>query len=86
LGLKYPLTERDESTGIVIHICMKMTEENSLCSYFYLKLAKMSCFSLKKQLNVPSKAHLLKTDSMWHCWEVRPSSCPQIIGVEGRGP
>jgi hypothetical protein len=33
-------TERSESTGVVIHICMGTTQGNSLCSYLYLKLAK----------------------------------------------
>jgi hypothetical protein len=34
-----------ESVGAVIHICMETTQENSQCSYLYLKLAKTSCFS-----------------------------------------
>jgi hypothetical protein len=38
-------TGRDEPVGVVIHICMETTQGNSLCSYLYLKLAKMSCFS-----------------------------------------
>jgi hypothetical protein len=33
-------TGRGESIGAVIHICMGTTQGNSLCSYFYLKLAK----------------------------------------------
>jgi hypothetical protein len=37
-------TRRDEPIGALIHICMETTQENSLCSYLYLKLAKMSCF------------------------------------------
>jgi hypothetical protein len=38
-------TSRDEPIGIVMHICMETTQGNSLCSYLYLKLAKISCFS-----------------------------------------
>jgi hypothetical protein len=38
-------TGRDEPVGVVIHICTKATQENSLCSYLYLKLAKTPCFS-----------------------------------------
>jgi hypothetical protein len=38
-------SRRDEPIGVVIHICMETTQENSLCSYLYLKLAKMSRFS-----------------------------------------
>jgi hypothetical protein len=38
-------TGRDEPTGVVIHICTETTQGNSLCSYLYLKLAKISCFS-----------------------------------------
>jgi hypothetical protein len=35
----------DEPIGVVIHRCMEISHGNSLCSYPYLKLAKMSCFS-----------------------------------------
>jgi hypothetical protein len=38
-------TGRDEPVGVVIHICIKTTQGNSLCSYLYLKLAKMPCIS-----------------------------------------
>jgi hypothetical protein len=37
-------TGRDELVGVVIHICMEITQGKSLCSYLYLKLAKMTCF------------------------------------------
>jgi hypothetical protein len=36
---------RHEPVGAVIHIFMETTQGISLCSYFYLKLAKMPCFS-----------------------------------------
>jgi hypothetical protein len=36
---------RDEPIGVAIHICIETTQRNSLCSYVYLKLAKISCFS-----------------------------------------
>jgi hypothetical protein len=36
--------DRDETISIVIHICMETTQGNSLCSYLYLKLAKMHVF------------------------------------------
>jgi hypothetical protein len=39
------MTGRDEPIGIVIHMCMEATQGISLCSYLYLKLAKMPCFS-----------------------------------------
>jgi hypothetical protein len=38
-------TGRDEPIGDVIHTCMETTQGNSLCSYLYLELAKMLCFS-----------------------------------------
>jgi hypothetical protein len=38
-------TGRGEPTGVVTHICMETTQGNSLCSYLYLKLAKISRFS-----------------------------------------
>jgi hypothetical protein len=38
-------TGRDEPVGVVIHICMETTQGISLCSYLYLKVAKMPCFS-----------------------------------------
>jgi hypothetical protein len=38
-------TGRDEPIGDVTHICMETTQENFLCSYIFLKLAKMAHFS-----------------------------------------
>jgi hypothetical protein len=35
----------DKPVGGIIHIHMEMSQGNSLCSYFYLKQAKMSWFS-----------------------------------------
>jgi hypothetical protein len=35
----------DEPNGTVIHIYMETSQRNPLCSYLYLKLAKISCFS-----------------------------------------
>jgi hypothetical protein len=36
---------RDESIQVVIHMCMEAMLGISLCSYTYLKLAKMLCLS-----------------------------------------
>jgi hypothetical protein len=33
------------SVGAVKHICMEITQGNSLCSYLYLKLARAPCIS-----------------------------------------
>jgi hypothetical protein len=38
-------TRRDEPIGLIIHACKETTKGNSLCSYLYLNLAKMPCFS-----------------------------------------
>jgi hypothetical protein len=35
----------DKAIGVMIHIYMAIPQGNALCSYLYLKLAKMSCFS-----------------------------------------
>jgi hypothetical protein len=35
-------TGREEPIGFVIHIFMEIIQENSLCGYLYLKLAKTS--------------------------------------------
>jgi hypothetical protein len=35
----------DEPAGVVIHMCMKTTQGNSLCHCLYLKLAKISSLS-----------------------------------------
>jgi hypothetical protein len=35
----------DRPIGVIIHIYMEISQGNSLCSYLYLKKAKMSCFS-----------------------------------------
>jgi hypothetical protein len=34
----------DEPIGVIIHIYMEISQGNSLCSYLYLKQAKMSFF------------------------------------------
>jgi hypothetical protein len=39
-------TGRDEPIEVAIYICMETTQGISLCTYLYLKLAKMSCFSM----------------------------------------
>jgi hypothetical protein len=38
------MTRADEPIGIVMYICMEITQGNSMCSYLDLELAKMSCF------------------------------------------
>jgi hypothetical protein len=35
----------DKSIEFIIHICIEISEGNSLCSYLYLKQAEMSCVS-----------------------------------------
>jgi hypothetical protein len=35
----------DKSTEIIIHKCMEISQGNSLCSYLFLKQARMSRFS-----------------------------------------
>jgi hypothetical protein len=35
----------DKPVGVITHICMELSQGNSLCSYLYLKQAKISCFS-----------------------------------------
>jgi hypothetical protein len=34
----------DKPSGVIMHRYMKISQGNSLCSYLYLKQAKMSCF------------------------------------------
>jgi hypothetical protein len=36
---------RDKPFGIIIHLYMEISQGISLCSFLYLKQAKMSCFS-----------------------------------------
>jgi hypothetical protein len=36
---------RNEPVGVIMYIHMETAQGISLCSYLYLKLAKMSCFS-----------------------------------------
>jgi hypothetical protein len=35
----------DEPIGVIIHTYMEIAQGNSLCSYLYLRQAKMSCVS-----------------------------------------
>jgi hypothetical protein len=53
---------------------MKISEENSLCSYLYLKLAKTSCFSFSLFSSAKSEnrrvEHVLRRrEGCWHQWE-----------------
>jgi hypothetical protein len=36
----------DKLFGVIVHIYVEISQGNSLCSYIYLKQAKMSCFFL----------------------------------------
>jgi hypothetical protein len=36
---------RNEPIGVEIHVCMETTQEISLYSYLYFRLAKTPCFS-----------------------------------------
>jgi hypothetical protein len=38
--------KRDEPIGVIIHMYLEILRRNSLCSYFYLKQAKISFFYL----------------------------------------
>jgi hypothetical protein len=38
----------EKTIGVTIHLYMETSQGNSLCSYFYLKIAKMPCFSSTK--------------------------------------
>jgi hypothetical protein len=51
---------RDKPIWVVIHICMETTQEISLYSYLYLKLAKTPCFSYYL-LVVAKKQHQLES-------------------------
>jgi hypothetical protein len=52
---------------------MEISQENSLCNYLYLKLAKMSCFS--SSLFSSEKSENRRTEQVlprwegWHQWE-----------------
>jgi hypothetical protein len=65
-------TRADEPVRVVIYICMETTQGNSLCSYLYLKLAKMSCFSFYLfsfyfyKVGEQSMEQVLVGG--WHCW------------------
>jgi hypothetical protein len=68
-------TGRSEPVGVVIYICMETTKGISLCSYFYLKLAKPSCFSYllcfssTKSENRRVDRFRGKFGGVWHQWE-----------------
>jgi hypothetical protein len=51
---------RDEPVRVVIQICMKPTQGNSLNSYLYLKLAKLSSFSFFKKKCMYAKLIIMK--------------------------
>jgi hypothetical protein len=54
---------------------METTKGNSLCSYLYLKLEKMSCFSFNLlyfflyKLENKRVEQVLQGERVWHQWE-----------------
>jgi hypothetical protein len=69
-------TRGDEPIGVVIHICMETTQGNSLCSYLYLELAKISHFSFYLSCfffyNIGEQEGGTGSDGgLWHWWEGR---------------
>jgi hypothetical protein len=68
-------TGRGKSIGAVKHICMGITQGNSLCSYLYLRLAKCHvsssifyAFSSTKSENRKAELVLWGAGAGWHWW------------------
>jgi hypothetical protein len=61
---------RDEPILVIMHIYMGISQENSLCSYLYLKQAKMSffLFSFTKSENRREEQVLLEVQGSWYQW------------------
>jgi hypothetical protein len=73
---------RDEPIGVAVHMCMEVTQGNSLCSYLYLKLAKTPCFSYSLFMFFSSTKSENRVcvyvagwwgGGVWHRWEGRGS-------------
>jgi hypothetical protein len=62
---------RDEPIEVIIHIYMEISQGNSLCSYLYLKQAKMSfsLFSSTKSENRRVEQVLWVGREGWYPWE-----------------
>jgi hypothetical protein len=67
------MSMRDESTLVVTHLYMKAMLGISLCSYRYLKQAKMSCFFLfiffLLQNQRTGGLNPVRDWGSWHQWE-----------------
>jgi hypothetical protein len=71
-------TERGESVGVVIYICMGTAQGNSLCSYLYFKLAKchFSHFIFHVFSSTKPESKRMK--------QVLPGEVGGAIGISGR--
>jgi hypothetical protein len=52
---------------VIIHMHMEISQENSLCSYLYLKQAKVSCFSFypSKEMENRKAEQVLPREEGW---------------------
>jgi hypothetical protein len=70
-----------ESIGVIIHIYMEISQENSLCSYVYLKQAKCHffLFSSTKSENRRTEQVLPSEEGEggWYQWE------KEVVGKKG---
>jgi hypothetical protein len=62
----------DEPNGIMIHIYVEVPQGNSLCSYLYLKKAKISfCSFFFHKIREQRAEQILPRDGgCWYQWEV----------------
>jgi hypothetical protein len=79
-------TRGDEPFGVVTHICRATAQVNSLCNYFYFKLAKKSCFSfyLLSCFFYKIKEQEGGTGSGKDGWGVVTSRRGKVLGKGGR--
>jgi hypothetical protein len=61
----------DKPIGVIIHIYIEIPQGNSLCSYLYLKQAKVSCFSFypSKEMENRKAEQVLPSGEGWNQWE-----------------
>jgi hypothetical protein len=74
----------DEPIGVVIHVCVETSQGNSLCSYLYLKLVKMSFFLFIFYLFSSTKSENRRAEQVLPRRRVGPTGSGEIVQKEGR--
>jgi hypothetical protein len=73
-------TGGDEPTGAVTHICIEITQGNSLCSYLYLKLEKCHVSLFIFYVFSSTRSENRRAEQVQHGEEVSTDGRGEVVG------